>query len=1110
MSYSEDIIDAYIQLCDTLTRLFWPNYINHPWTSKPHIPQKAHEFKERLSDIRSIRSLYKQVANLLGEEEFEDVFSWNSPFRKVNIFDTSLVGKKKWKQVIPEFEQHLERIDEQIAAAIKSQLHVHLSNPRQVIYIFSKYQTLVQRPNVLEALKIEREQFIQSLHILLQDLRKAMSDTNVEPEASHLSPICNECRWLKVVEHQINEIENISVVLVGREGYEKIIQTVQELKEETESLLRTNFEIWCGQNVSAVRSEDLRLREDQPVVKFEKEGRQLMRVTFNPKLVTFCQDVREFENLGYNVPSELRTTAAHAAKFMSYARKLQQIATFHNTIGDRMIPCQRPIMLKNAMELSTLVQGQTVAWNDEDSVQKYVNSLQNAVSKLSSDNTLLVGYHEQSKRTVIKLMKTDLFTQGQIWKDEMRHLRELVATLESQGYSNLDAFKLHWDHQLYKVLEYQYVLGIIDMNHKLPEIHIDLIFKQRQLCFRPSEEEIREKYYTQQKKFLERPVGFRGLSDKSGELFKIMVENNRQYFVPLFDKAERLFAKLYEFKRLWMPFVALGCVDLDELCSIHLNKSEDWDSNFRACKQFSQQIAKIQNYEEVIDCFVINLVPIRSDIEFMSRRYWDALSSSLRNSILVDVEIIQDFLQSSLQFLQNVPMNEFSVIESGIRYENMITDLPKIEQLLELVKGKDKCLAGWCKERVSSLNTILDQWEQLQPLIENHSAVLQRQVDIMKDHAKGQIMNLKSEAEKFLLRWESTIAELEANDEANLDLFKDRLEYWTSILLKKEKLVEDSKKFNLEFPADVLEAFDDIEKKINDQSNQWHTYDDFLTELDGIGKEEWTIYRRRPYILTEFLTKWEDSISSSVDIASNRVRLSIERLHTALPILQQLQSEALTEKHWAKIFQIIDKIPKPIQNIAFNDILEDLPLLIDSSSQIQNLVKQASSEQIVRQALVELDQWSVTANLKLTFHNDSAGNVVPLIKDFQEVLNKIGDNQSLLQSAKNSASIDTFSDQADIWESRLNSLDNILTNLSQSQRRWVYLKPVFGAGTLRNEEALFKRVDKDFRYVMREIQADPRVISLIKINNISTIVNSLESQLTRCQNNLVSYIMVSL
>lgn len=74
-------------------------------------------------------------------------------------------------------------------------------------------------------------------------------------------------------------------------------------------------------------------------------------------------------------------------------------------------------------------------------------------------------------------MNTDLFLQSQIWKDEMRHLRELVASLERQNFTNLDAFKLHWDHQLYKVLEYQYIIGLVDMNNKLPDIHIDIVFR---------------------------------------------------------------------------------------------------------------------------------------------------------------------------------------------------------------------------------------------------------------------------------------------------------------------------------------------------------------------------------------------------------------------------------------------------------------------------------------------------------------------------------------------------------------------------------------------------------------------------------------------------------
>uniref|UniRef100_A0A1A9WMF6 Dynein heavy chain, cytoplasmic n=1 Tax=Glossina brevipalpis TaxID=37001 RepID=A0A1A9WMF6_9MUSC len=1108
MSQLLDTADSWLQLCDSLTRLFWPNYAKHPWVGETHLPKGVQLLKERIMDIRNIKSLYKQISFLLNDYESEEIMRTESPFKNFNIFETSVAGRTKWNKALQVFEQLLQPIDERIASALKVQLSQHMSNPRQVIFIFSKYETLIQRPTVLELLTIEREQFMQSLHILLQDLRKAMSDTNMEPDTGHLSVICNECRWLKVVQHEIQEIEKVSHLINGREGFDIVDKATQEIKEENESLLRTNFEIWCGQCTTAVKSGELKLRDDQPVVKFEKEGRKLMRVTFNPQLVTFCQDVREFENLDFHVPSELRTAAKHASKYICFARRLQQIATFHNTIGDRMVPCQRPIMLKNAMELSKLVQSETVAWNDEDAVQRYVNILQDAVSKLSSDNVLLVGYHEQAKRTVVKLMETDLINQSQIWKEEMRHLRELVTSLERQGFTNLEAFKLHWDHQLYKVLEYQYILGLVNMNSKLPDIRVKITFRQRKLCFLPPEEEIREKYFSQLSRFIERPCGFRGLSDKGSALFKTMVENNRHYFGPLYKKAGELFDKLEDFKQLWLPWVALGCVDIEELCGIHLQTAKDWERNFRQCKHFAQKIAKIQNTEESIDCIVIDISPLRSDIEQLSRRYWEALSGSLKTSILFDVSVIQEFLQSASQFVQNIAIDEASITESSIKYEKIMTELPKIAEILEVVKGKDACLAGWCKERVTSLVNILVEWEKLQPMLNNHSVILQRQVEMIKEQAQIQMENLRNEAEKFDLRWESTMTELAADDEASLDLFKERRNCWQQILDKKYRLVEECEKFNMTFTEEQLQIFHDVDNIVKEQSKPWLIYDDYLTELNDILKEEWSIYRHRPYVLNEFITKWEGSVQNSIDLSSKRIRQHVELLQSCVPLLQRLQTDSLTERHWLRIFTLIkQENHKSVHNFTLKDLLTDPTLFLQNFNELSEIVKHASSEQTVRQALNELDQWSVISNLKLISHQDTYGNSLNLIKDYQEVLNKIFDNQSLLQSAKNSAAFGAFSDQAELWESRLNSLEIILTSLNQAQRRWVYLEPVFGSGTLRNEEALFKRIDKDFRYVMREIQMDPKVISLIKINNISTIVKSLESQLARCQNNLMSYIM---
>lgn len=72
-----------------------------------------------------------------------------------------------------------------------------------------------------------------------------------------------------------------------------------------------------------------------------------------------------------------------------------------------------------------------------------------------------------------------------------------------------------------------------------------------------------------------------------------MYFSNRDRFVALYDKAERLFKQLLEFQEAWRPFVILGCVNLEDLCEVYLKTRDDWDKNFKACKQFSQQIAKI-------------------------------------------------------------------------------------------------------------------------------------------------------------------------------------------------------------------------------------------------------------------------------------------------------------------------------------------------------------------------------------------------------------------------------------------------------------------------------------------------------------------------------------
>lgn len=313
-----------------------------------------------------------------------------------------------------------------------------------------------------------------------------------------------------------------------------------------------------------------------------------------------------------------------------------------------------------------------------------------------------------------------------------------------------------------------------------------------------------------------------------------------------------------------------------------------------------------------------------------------------------------------------------------------------MSKLRESVEGKDNCLAGWCKERVSALENINSQWNQLQPLIENHSLVLQRQIDIMRDQIESQMSSLTEEAEKFEIRWETTVLNLKENDTYNSSLFRERIQNWNNIKERREQLENDCSKFNIAFSPDVRELFSRIDNLVQSQGKEWEIFEQFLEEFEAIGSEEWTVYRRRPYIFTDFLAKWNNSDSLSDNAASAKIQNLLEGYQSVLPVLQNLQADGLTDRHWAKTFSLLNKSPKPFHDVLLKDMLLSIPDLLKSASEIQSLVRQASSEQIVRQALTELDQWGVTATLKTIAHTDSKGETVHLIKDFQDALNKVG------------------------------------------------------------------------------------------------------------------------
>ena len=114
-------------------------------------------------------------------------------------------------------------------------------------------------------------------------------------------------------------------------------------------------------------------------------------------------------------------------------------------------------MLEAALGLAQLVKEQTnMTWDNTDQVQRYIEKLRQHVDKLARQNNKLAMHHKAVREKVLVLMNTDLLKQQAKWKEILKEIRQIMTSVEQEGFTNLKTWRNHWDRQLYKALEHQY------------------------------------------------------------------------------------------------------------------------------------------------------------------------------------------------------------------------------------------------------------------------------------------------------------------------------------------------------------------------------------------------------------------------------------------------------------------------------------------------------------------------------------------------------------------------------------------------------------------------------------------------------------------------------
>ncbi|MCO5581018.1 hypothetical protein L7F22_034894 [Adiantum nelumboides] len=276
-------------------------------------------------------------------------------------------------------------------------------------------------------------------------------------------------------------------------------------------------------------------------------------------------------------------------------------------------------------------------------------------------------------------------------------------------------------------------------------------------------------------------------------------------------------------------------------------------------------------------------------------------------------------------------------------------------------------------------------------------------------------------------------------------------------------------------------AIDDLsnltrtEKEYNMRYGVWRALNDWI-----ILTESWRTGHVRKLNGHEVISKTDEYAkeayrmgkASKEDTVVFRLKDTIDDFKKVLPLIEELASEALKDRHWSQIFALLGKPFSLEAEFSINDLL-DLGIM-PKLEEVRSLTAIASKEYSFERTLDKMAaEWNGVVFVVLSY-KDSGTFILGGVDDIQQILD---DQLVKIQSMCASPFIKFFEERAGKWRKLMLNMQDLLDNWLDCQATWQYLGPIFGSKDIMRqmpeEGEKFSTVDQTWREVMKRTSSNP-------------------------------------
>ena len=258
--------------CEQLTTLYWPNFITHKWEGGPYKPEHAVNVHNRLKEVLSLRTLHKQLSQLLSISEQEEMKMSQSfePFDKLIPTQYSPYTEPIWRAAVTQFENSLAPAERRIAGKLRSQLRNMHGNTLQLLQEFKRHQETIKRPSIRRELVAERESLLGKLSEHIDKERKVFANVGPNREVPGVPKILTKLYHVPAFMARLKDTQATGEQLLSDlSTWPKLKKEMEDFRDEIKDFQREDFDRWCRTNLEDIESKELSLQTNAQVVYFE-------------------------------------------------------------------------------------------------------------------------------------------------------------------------------------------------------------------------------------------------------------------------------------------------------------------------------------------------------------------------------------------------------------------------------------------------------------------------------------------------------------------------------------------------------------------------------------------------------------------------------------------------------------------------------------------------------------------------------------------------------------------------------------------------------------------------------------------------------------------------